>query len=342
MAAASTSIEQLFLQALQADKAFTKKWIVSWDYQKILSRRNVKYESSIISDFFEFKGAAEIAKWMNWFSTDYPDYMQNDAIRALVAKSRTTDERLLQKLGLEYDWTNYDNRVGINNAHDFILPQAYPVPERNRIKAVLDFGAGYGRQANLWHDQPVAYIGMDAIINSYCLQNIYYKTLTDNVTEYIDNPAAFRFDAGKPGIYHLPTWRLDLIPDNSLDLVMCVQVLPELGPRLVRYLVTQFERILKPGGAWYIRDHAYTWKPTGNFDLEAYLPEHGFTLEYKAHIINDKDIHGVPRIWRKTNPDVVQSQKRTFKHELQQLIVDADTLTGGGLKKLTRKIRGKK
>lgn len=296
MASNTTPVEELFLQALKADKAYTKTWIVSWNYQKIMSRRKVKYNSAVISNFFGFKGASELTQWMNWFLAYYPDYIQNDAIRALVAKSRTTDERLLKQQGLDYVWTMCDNRIGINNAHDFMLPQVYPVPKRNRNKAVPDSGAGYGRQANLWHDQPVAYIGMDWIINSYCLQNIYYKTLTDNVTDYIDNPAAFRFDAGKPGIYHLPMWHLNLIPDNSLDLVMCVQVLPELGPRLVRYLVKQFERILKPGGAWYIRDHAYAWKPTGNFDLEAYLPENGFTLEYKAHIINDKDNHGVPRI----------------------------------------------
>ena len=80
MAESKTPVEQLFLQALQADKQYTKKWIVSWDYQKILSRRNVKYDSGIISDFFEFKGESEIVKWMNWFVNDYPDYIGSDAI----------------------------------------------------------------------------------------------------------------------------------------------------------------------------------------------------------------------------------------------------------------------
>jgi hypothetical protein len=121
---------------------------------------------------------------------------------------------------------------------------------------------------------------------------------------------------------------------------MCVQVLPELNSRLVRHLIGEFHRMLKPGGAFYIRDHAYTWKPTGSFDVEKHLAANGFDLEYRAHVINDVEIHGIPRIWRKAQPEVMASRTRTWKHKLDQAVVDIDKLTGGGFKRVARKLKG--
>ncbi|MDQ3111273.1 MAG: class I SAM-dependent methyltransferase [Bacteroidota bacterium] len=337
--AANDTISAQFLKIREKDKdQFIKDWLVTWEYQEIRKKRKIGYDDEIITDFFEFNSAEELVKWMNWFGDSYPDYIGTEKVKELIAKSRKTDEQILSKLGQQYDMTRYDHRIGMNNAHDFLLPQIYPVPERNRIHTVLDFGAGYGRQANLWTaDGSVTYIGMDAIVSSYCLQNLYYKTLAGSVVDYIEDPAKFKIDTGKKGIFHLPTWRTDLVPDNSLDLVMCVQVLPELNPRLVRFMMKQFHRMLKPGGALYIRDHAYTWKPTGEFNVEKYLSKNGFVLEYKAHIINDSDLHGIPRIWRKVDPKVVASQTRTFDQFVQQMKINLDTLSGGRLKKLMGK-----
>ena len=99
-----------------------------------------------------------------------------------------------------------------------------------------------------------------------------------------------------------------------------------------------FKRVLRPGGMLYIRDHAYTWKPAGKADTEPLLLEQGFSLEFKPHIINDKDLHGVPRIWRKNDPEVIQSVTMTAAAKKKQLIEDVDTLTGGMLRKIKKKI----
>ncbi len=337
----SHPISDKFFSAFEKDKSrYVKKWLVSWDYQEIRKKRGVKYQEDLPEDFFTFRGKEDLTKWMNWFQMDYPDYLPSSLVLPLIDKSKDKDEIILQKLALDYDFSNYNKRVGINNAHDFIFPQMYPAPERNRIRNVIDFGAGYGRQANLWTDKVKEgiFLGIDAIPNSYCLQHLYYSKCGPALTDYIDAPDEFKLKDGMHGIFHLPTWRTDLIPDNTFDLVMCVQVLPELNSTLVSHMFDVFQRVLRPGGMLYIRDHAYTWKPAGKADTEALLMDKGFSLEFKAHIINDKDLHGVPRIWRKNDPEVIRSVTMTAAAKKKQLIEDVDTMTGGMLRKIKKKI----
>ncbi len=336
----SQSLENKFLSALEKDRVrFIKKWLVSWDYQETRKKRGVKYDDSLPADFFRYNGPEDLVKWMNWFQSDYKDYLPSSLVDPLIKRSRTNDEKILNSLGLNTDWSAYDKRVGLNNAHDFIFPQLYPAPDRYKIRNVIDFGAGYGRQANLWacHIEGM-FVGIDAIPNSYCLQQVYYKALGLPFSDYMDAPDNFSIPKTGKGIFHIPTWRTDLLPENTFDLVMCVQVLPELNSTLVSHMFDVFQRVLKPGGILYIRDHTYTWKPAGKLDTESVLADKGFSLEFKAHIINDKDLHGVPRIWRKNDPEVIRSVTMTAEAKKKQLLEDADALSGGLLRKLKKKI----
>ena len=334
------NIRDKFISAFEKDRDKIKNWLVSWDYQKQLKKRKYAYDN-LLNDFFTFSGKEDLPKWMNWFDKDYPDYTQSKEVEALALKSLENEKKIFEKLGLPFNQENYLNRIGLHNAHDYFLPQSYPLAQRYKINNVLDFGAGYGRQSNLWqgHRNAGMYVAVDAIESSYCLQNLYYRSITDNVMDYIEDPDNFKFDKNYKGIVHVPTWRFDLIPDNSMDLVMCVQVLPELNSKLITFIVEQFFRVLKPGGCLYIRDHAYTWKPSGQIDVEKHLAKNGFVLEFKAHIINDKDIHGVPRIWRKADPEVIKSQTMDLKAKIKLMYNNADAMTGGLLKKVTQKIK---
>ncbi|MBL7891061.1 MAG: methyltransferase domain-containing protein [Bacteroidia bacterium] len=337
----ATTFDKQFFEIFEKDKAFIKSWLVAWDYQLKRKKRNVKYAEGQLSDFFSYNGPEDLTKWMRWFSPVYPSYFSKTLTQPLSEESLENDRRILSGLNLNYDFSSYHNNVGLNNAHDLLIPQLYPVPERNQIKTILDFGAGYGRQANLWTSKTkdATYIGMDAIPNSYTLQNLYYNQLTSNVYDYIDSPGSFKFSSGKKGIYHVPTWRSDLIPADSVDMVMCVQVLPELNTRLVKHMLVEFERMLKPGGMLYIRDHYEAWKPAGNFSINSFLNNNGFVLEFKPHIILDKDLHGIPKIWRKADPEVMKSLTRPLKAKIKQLAEDADALSGGLLAKLKRSIK---
>ncbi|MFI5151032.1 MAG: class I SAM-dependent methyltransferase [Bacteroidia bacterium] len=332
-----------FRKIFENDKSFMESWLVAWDYQNKRSKQKSAYKNEQPSDFFNYNGPADLPKWMRWFMPEYTDYLPKEITAPLLAKSLETDTKIISGLGLQYDFSSYAKNVGINNVHDYLFPNFYPVPERNRIKNIIDFGAGYGRQANLWASGKTEgiFLGMDAIPNSYCLQNLYYHQLGRPVYDYVEDPKSFKIDSSKSGIYHLPTWRYDLLPDNTFDLIMFVQVLPELNSKLIRTMMKVFHRVLKPGGAIYIRDHASIWKPAGKMDVAGFLAENGFVLEFQPHLILDGDIHGIPRIWRKIDPEVQQSQTRTFEHKKQQLVEDLDSLTGGALKSIVKKIKSK-
>lgn len=339
------AIKEKFLSVLDKDRShYIRKWMIAWDYQQIRRKRGLKYDSTLPEDFFSYGGKEDLVKWMNWFNIDFPDYFPSALTRDLLNESRENDKWVLNKLGLTTDFANYDKRVGINNVHDFLIPNLYPVPERNKIKNVIDFGAGYGRQANLFTSKipGCIYTAVDAIPNSYCLQHLYFSTLEAPLYDYIDNPKGFKIEESKKGIYHIPTWRKDLLPDNFYDLAMCVQVLPELNSTLVSAMLKEFHRALKPGGMLYLRDHASTWKPAGNLDVHQFLLDNGFVLEFQPHIINDKDMVGVPRIWRKIDPNVVKSQTMTFDKRVKQTIEDIDTISGGLLRKVVKKVRSGK
>lgn len=336
------NLYDLFVDCLSKDKKYIKRWIVSWDYQIKRNQRNLKYDDNLPDDFFNYAGRQDLIKWMKWFSPVYPDYIGPGHLQNLIKESLGNDKRIIEEIGLDYDFSDYHDNIALNNAHDYFIPHMYPVQERYKIQNVLDFGAGYGRQANLWSTKTDGiYLAMDAIPNSYCLQNLYYKNLGKPLFDYIENPDGFSFQEDKKGIYHLPTWRYDLIPDNSFDLVMCVQVLPELNSKLVKTMLAQFRRILKPGGMLYIRDNAYSWKPAGKINVEKFLMRHNFVLEFKPHVIDKVDIVGVPRIWRKIDPAVMNSQKFSLDHKINQWIIDLDTFTGGRLRKIKNVIKSK-
>ena len=209
---------------------------------------------------------------------------------------------------------------------------------------VLDFGAGFGRQANLWSqsEKDVLYVGMDAIPKSYCLQHIYYSQAEVPLYDYAVNPDGFKIDPDKRGIYHLPTWRYDLLPDNFFDKIVIVQVLQELNGKLVRHMAKQFHRVLKRTGQLYLRDHEQAWRPAHKLDVHEVMSEAGFELEFRAYIRDKEDLWGIPRIYRKRDPKIEENRKISGKQRMNEMVTDLDSKTGGKLKRFIRKVKGNK
>ncbi len=71
----------------------------------------------------------------------------------LAKLSAERDAECARKLGLEIA-PNALRIVGRHNAHDYLLQRMYPVPDRQEIRCILDFGAGLGRMANLAFGAP--------------------------------------------------------------------------------------------------------------------------------------------------------------------------------------------
>jgi SAM-dependent methyltransferase len=317
-----------FNSVLEGDRTdYVKPFIISWDYQENRRNRKKNYSNDLPSDFYSYSNPNEIVNWMNWFKGEYPSFYKNELIDPLFEKSKQNDIEILKILNVEYDFDKYRN-VGLNNAHDFFIPQSYPVPEEFSINTVLDFGAGYGRQANLWWPFVKGrgnFFAVDAIPLSYCLQSQYYKSIKPDFKEYLESPTRFTIDTDSSDIYHIPTWRFDLIPDNSVDLVLCIQVLPELSAKLIIYIFKQFHRILKPGGAIYIRDLNYMYKTLGALNIDNSLIAQGFTLEYKAYIEHDRHLHGIPKVWRKNIETINSKQKASFSQKKRYLLSQIDS-----------------
>src|SRR5262249_25454122 len=124
--------------------------------------------------------------------------------------------------------------------------------------------------------------------------------------DYVSDPLGFAVSE-QSGIYHLPTWRMALLPDNFFDTAICVQVLPELGDRTLIYVLRQIDRTLKPGGILYIRDQDLDNRAGHRYDTEAILPHLGFDRELRGYLrdwnVRDRtapaDVLGIPRLWRK-------------------------------------------
>ena len=337
------TIFEQFKHAYERDRPrYIKDWLVRWDYQVKRKKRKVIIDEGEPQDFFTYNGPSDLVEWMNWLKEPSPDYLGEAITKSLTDLSEENDRKVCQNLGININWNTYRKNIDLMNAHDYLFPNLYPQPARYKIRNILDFGAGYGRQANLWTSKLSDYtlVGMDAVPKSYCLQHIYYKALGKKMIDYCDVPD-LKVDLTGNCIYHIPTWRYDLLPTASFDLVMCVQVLPEINSTLVKKMVVEFERILKPGGMLYIHDHGYKWKPGTQMNIDNYISQNGFVLEFRPHVIDNVDIHGFPRIYRKIDPAVIQSEKPSLKRIVRQQLENADALLGGRLSKLSRSIRNK-
>lgn len=270
-------------------------WMAEWEWAESYHRYN---------------GPDDLLRWMEWTSKNPQIYFEAgawlDENRRLVeSRNRAIVETLFP--GKKYSFQQLDNTTALDYAFVNVLPQ----PSRRQIKRVLDFGAGFGRQVSLWWQKHpgMSFTGMDGIETAYCLQHLYYSFFTPKLHEYADDHDGFRISANE-GVYHLPTWRVDLLPSGFYDLITCVQVMPEINETLVKHMLRVFARVLRPGGAIYLRDHENRWQPAHKLNVDSLLAEMGFQLEFRPAWVDARhdprteqgippDVHGIPRIWRK-------------------------------------------
>ena len=182
------------------------------------------------------------------------------------------------------------------------------------INNVLDFGSGIGRQAFQWCSRDdVNFFSIDVTESLYLLQNKVYSLLfPEKLREYFHDPQRFQkadFYSGKGKLYHMPTWRMDLLPDNYFDLIACVQVLQEIDETTLSYVLQQFRRIIKDNGLLFIRDKEF-WTPAHKLRVGRELLKQGWELSFKYAGEEGIDIEGVPRLWIFTNRD----NKESFKY----------------------------
>jgi len=284
------------------------EYMAQWLFADRLRMRGDRLEMG----FFAFEGTDHIRKFFAWLSqTNLADTFRPGLADELAKISEAADEKIFQHYGLTAQ-PNMLKNMGRYNAQDYIFQRAYPVPERHAIRVLMDFGAGHGRMANLGFNTPVAedrlqtYIAVEGIPSTYFTQHFYYKGLGLTVWDYFEHldedlsqdTIAKAMDTHD--VVHLPTWRLGLIPDGTVDMVTCVQVLKELPGELVAHILPEFARVTKAAGAFYVRDHPQFHNPN-HMPIDALTQAQGFALEFAPQIKDRSEIHGVPRIWRKVD-----------------------------------------
>ncbi len=271
-------------------------WADSWRHL-----RNRLAQGALKDMMFEdFIGAEHLARMFGWIeNSHFPNFVQDRAFDDSIALAAERDRNALIAAGLDPAGRNIAN-VALYNAQDYRFQTFLPVPERQRIRTFVDFGAGHGRQANLWFALPNsldAFIAIDATPAPYLTQILYYRLLGLEVEDYLVRGEQWKV-LPRPGtVHHLPSWRLDMIADQSVDLICAVQVLRELSKPMLVHALTAFRRMLKPGGSLYIRDH-FGFHSVNQVDLDRLLLAFGFVVEWQPNVVDRVDVHGIPRIWR--------------------------------------------
>ncbi|MEO0983322.1 MAG: class I SAM-dependent methyltransferase [Pseudomonadota bacterium] len=299
---------ELFQQIAERDRSYMegREFLARWLFADKLAAQNRRGEMN----FFGFDGPAHVWKFFTWIMNfNYPDFLEPDRVEALMKLSAERDQAVLAKTGGPAFEDKVLN-VGRYNAQDFLLQRAYPVRDDRRVRRLLDFGGGHGRMANLSSGAPesdvVSMTVVDGIPGPYLTQRAYYRALGLSLYDYLDMDAgAFDMAEGLESsqIVHLPTWRMDLLPDDHYDMVCTVQVLKELPRQLAVHAIGEFARVLKPGGALYIRDHEQFHNPN-QLPMDRIIQAAGFVLEFAPHVHDRVDVHGLPRIWRKMDPSL--------------------------------------
>lgn len=270
----------------------------------------------ITPELHSWTGISDILRWISHIEIEFADLSRTRwtlpygaAERSLLERSAAFNDLVLKELFGEQQVPHQN--LDFYNMTDWVLQHAYPRPVDDRLERILDFGAGFGRQAALWltSGKPTVYVAMDAVELPYVAQAHYLSGSEFPLIEYLDEPDQFRIADGTTAqAFHLPAWRYDLLPSGFFDMVACVQVLPEIREDVLFHSLALFRRILRPGGYLYIRDHAPqdTWSPgawmPGHAQIvPALLPSFGFRHEFAPQWRDGHDVHGLPQIWRRVD-----------------------------------------
>ena len=267
---------------------------------------------------FEYRGPGDLLHWVadrfdRLDSSDFgaarsrsfwsarPSYLPH--AEELRARSASAHERILRGLdGVAYD-PDLHAPQDVYNVQDF----HYCTALGSRIRTVVDYGAGYGRQSFLFATAlaDARYVAVDAIEQPYLVQRWVFETLGLARWDYVDDPDADRASVERAlagsGTFHLPSWRLDLLPDASVDLVLFVWSLYEMSGEAARAAVAACRRLVRLGGYVYIRDmpHSVSYR----FDPERRLRDSGFELLYASRTIAGDELHGRQRLYRRTRSE---------------------------------------
>ncbi len=274
---------QDLVEAFRRERASAGSGLVDWQY----IRHKAKTEDQ--RQLAEWHGKESLLHWIRIMGATRPMECGYRLLISLLEESNAFHERLFENLGQRFDTGSMD----LSNAVDFHVCSLLP-----HVQSVLDYGAGHGRQAFLFSRIPgINIFANDAVETSYFSQYYVFRTLGFPLWEYFDHQVSLpEFLATKESkVIHLPTWRNDLIPDASLDLVLFVWCFSEMSSDAALHAIDTCTKKLKEGGYVYLRDepHSHGLSMEKEFVLRGFLPVfQPWTLP------GDLKMNGIPRLYR--------------------------------------------
>jgi len=122
-----------------------------------------------------------------------------------------------------------------------------PMIGGKRYETAIDLAIGWGRNTEMLRRISDRVIGVD--INQECIDHCIKRF------EGVDNVDFLKTDGTE----------LTGIEDESIDLVYCFDAMVHFQPEVVDAYVTEFARVLKPGGIGFIHHSNWTQALGGNF-----------------------------------------------------------------------------
>ena len=177
----------------------------------------------------------------------------------------------------------------------------------------LDVGPGLGANAiysTLGFNS--YYISIEANPTSYDVQRQFLRTLTSDDEKFLDlvdcnsfglSEGSIKKELNSTNHYRfklLPSWNFSFLDDSSIDLASATWVLNEINQAGISWLLHQISRCLKIGGYFYIRDSHLRKPMRHSLDYDVALGEIGFEQVAILEVKNRINMHGIPRIYRKT------------------------------------------
>lgn len=257
----------------------------------------------------EYNSKFDLLHWMSFWTEKkriVSPFKGNKEFENLKNKSSSAHQEVFSFL-FDQDIVKKKTHFGydIYNANDAFIISKFC----KNYNFVLDFGSGYGRLGAMfaYKEANKTYISVDCVEATYILQNLFLSLLKPkNFYEYFDYQflnKEFKIQK-KNSIYHIPTWKLNLIHNKTIDLITGIFVLPEINEFALMNFIKEAKRILRIGGYIYLRDHLYqtgenNHKGCHKLNTEDELSKAGFQLIYKGEYKDNIEIYGTPRIYRK-------------------------------------------
>ena len=144
---------------------------------------------------------------------------------------------------------------------------------------IIDYGAGSGRQSAQAFsiNKKTKYIGIDATLAGYTVQNIFYNCVSNYYKdikffdlldfEYLNKKYPNLNELNDGTIVHFPAWNNhDFLPTKKADLILACHVHNELSGSDFLRLMDTVKKSLSDEGIFYVRSELGIWQSKNYFD----------------------------------------------------------------------------